>query len=272
LSIWIFRVFDGVFDMETSPVRGYGTPFKKLSTLYIKLCKAILGVPISSSSLAVYVRLGVLPLRYHLCLRALVWYLRGFHGKAGIVVQKQLFRMYADDEVWMNTCFYQPCYLMLRRLSAFSGVNFWEVPLHKVSSVIRDAMFSELNHFWSRDSTATDTHLIQPIWKYFKFSRICHSRTSSVLFHKCALGRAPFRQFLHRCGKHDSPMCRGGCKSEETISHVFFECKFFNDQRQELKKLCKEKNLEFNITNLFTKEPLQLKVEKIILKFFEESI
>ena len=52
----------------------------------------------------------------------------------------------------------------------------------------------------------------------------------------------------------------------------FFDCKFFNDQRQELKKLCKEKNLEFNLTNLFTKEPLQLKVEKIILKFFEESI
>jgi len=180
----------------------------------------------------VYVRLGVLPLRCHLCLRALVWYLRGFHGKAGIVVQKQLFQMYADDEVWMNTCFYQPCYLMLRRLSAFSGVNFWEVPLYKVSNVIRDAMFSELTHFWSGDLTTTDTHLIHPIWRYFKFSRICHSRTSSVLFHKCVLGRAPFRHFLHRCSKHNSPLCRGGCNLEETLSHVFFHCNFFNDQRQ----------------------------------------
>ena len=75
--------------METILVQCYGTPFKKLSTLYSKLCKAILGVPISSSSLAVYVRLGALPLRYHLCLCALVWYLRGFHGKTGIVVYKQ---------------------------------------------------------------------------------------------------------------------------------------------------------------------------------------
>ena len=139
------------------------------------------------------------------------------------------------------------------------------------SNVIRDAMFSELNYFWSRDLTA-DTHLIHPIWNYFKFSRICHSRTSSVLFHKCALGRAPFRQFLHRCGKHASPMCRGGCMTKETLSHVFLQCKYFNDQRKELTKLCEEKNLEFNLINLFTIESLQLKVKKIILKCFEESI
>ena len=65
-------------------------------------------------------------------------------------------------------------------------------------------------------------------------------------------------------------MCRGGCKSAETISHVFFDCKNFNDQRKELTKLCKEKNLEYSLQNLFTKETLQLDVEKIILKFFEE--
>ena len=64
-------------------------------------------------------------------------------------------------------------------------------------------------------------------------------------------------------------MCRGGCKSEKTISYVFFECNLFNDQRQELKKLCKEKNLEFNLTNLFTKESLQSKVENIILRFLK---
>ena len=60
--------------------------------------------------------------------------------------------------------------------------------------------------------------------------------------------------------------------TEETLSHVFLQCKYFNDQRKELTKLCEEKNLEFNLINLFTKESLQLKVEKIILKFFEESI
>ena len=103
--LWIFSVFDGTVTMNSRASRGYVTVFKKLSGLYARICKSILGVPSSTCTVAVYVRLGILPLRYHLSLRALVWYLRCYHGKASQVVQKQLFHLYSHDEDWMNTCF-----------------------------------------------------------------------------------------------------------------------------------------------------------------------
>ena len=194
-----------------------------------------MGVPRSTCTVAVYVRLGILPLRYHLSLRTLVWYLRCYHGKASLVVQKQLFHLYSRDEDWMNTCFYQPSYLMLKRLSRLSGADFWSVPLHKVANSIRDSMFLELSIFWDSVESSDITHLIHPQWCHFKFSRKFHSRPSSVQYHSCVLGRAHFRSFLHRCGKTQSPNCRFGCNHVEDISHVFFVCPHFDSDRKKFK-------------------------------------
>ena len=85
--------------MDREPSSGYISLFNRLSALYYKCLKIVLGVPLSTCNIYVCVRLGVLPLRYHLAPRSLVWYIRGYHGLASTMVRDQLFSFYADDEV-----------------------------------------------------------------------------------------------------------------------------------------------------------------------------
>ncbi|KAJ8358364.1 hypothetical protein AAFF_G00013210 [Aldrovandia affinis] len=43
---------------------------------------------------------------------------------------------------------------------------------------------------------------------------------------RCALGRLPVREILHRHGCAASPLCPRGCGAPETVSHVFWDCPF----------------------------------------------
>ena len=148
--VWIFYIFDEAIHMDREPSSGYISLFNRLSVLYYKCLKIVLGVPLSTCNISVCVRVGVLPLRYHLALRSLVWYIRGYHGLASTMVRDQLFSFYADDEVWGDSCFYAPSYRMLLRLSNFSEENFWNprFKISKVAVLIRETIFSKLNIFW----------------------------------------------------------------------------------------------------------------------------
>ena len=269
--VWIFMIFGGHIDMERKPLRGYITLFSKLETLYARCCKSVLGVPQSTSNVAVFVRLGVLPLRYHLALRSLVWYLRAYHGLASRVVQKQLFDWYEHDEYWSNSCFYQPSFLMLRRLSRLSGVNFWTVPVHLVAGKIRAAMFLELDQFWKSVNSSNIAHIIHPIWEHHYLDLLCHGRFSNSLYHCTALGRAKFLGYLFELGLCDSPYCRHGCQKNEDIFHVFFYCNFNREEIKNLKKVCLKNNIDYTIKDLFTKKELRLHVERFLLSFFSDG-
>ena len=128
---------------------------------FVRCCKLILGVPKSSRSISVLVRLGLLPLRFHFVWRALVWYLKAYHGKASKVVQKQLLRFFDDDEIWFSSCFYIPTYRMLRFLQSVSGINFWGVNLDKVSDIIRDTLFKVANQTWIKSDASANVKIIQ---------------------------------------------------------------------------------------------------------------
>ncbi|KAJ8361958.1 hypothetical protein AAFF_G00409130 [Aldrovandia affinis] len=43
---------------------------------------------------------------------------------------------------------------------------------------------------------------------------------------RCALGRLPVREIMHRHGCAASPLCPRGCGAPETVSHVFWDCPF----------------------------------------------
>ncbi|KAJ8347483.1 hypothetical protein AAFF_G00193220 [Aldrovandia affinis] len=43
---------------------------------------------------------------------------------------------------------------------------------------------------------------------------------------RCALGRLPVREILHRHGCAASPLCPRGCGAPETVSHAFWDCPF----------------------------------------------
>ncbi|KAJ8386099.1 hypothetical protein AAFF_G00176930 [Aldrovandia affinis] len=43
---------------------------------------------------------------------------------------------------------------------------------------------------------------------------------------RCALGRLPVREVLHRHGCSASDLCPRGCGAPETVGHTFWECPF----------------------------------------------
>lgn len=266
--LWIFIVFDRDVCLGKAPDRGYITVFNKLDSLYAKCCKLILGVPISSCNISVYVRLGILPLRFHLVWRALVWYLKASHGSASKVVQRQLFSYYENDEIWMRSCFYNPAFRILSYLGRHIDVSFWGVRIEKASMLIRESLFKEADIFWRSSETPAEIKSIHPKWIYFKFNRINHSRFTSSLFHSCVLGRAKFRGFLHKCGSAPAPVCRQGCPDLEDIHHVFFHCHKSKKKINELKKKFEEKKINFNLHCMFTSPEIQIDVEKFLYEFF----
>lgn len=266
--IWIFLIFDGDVQLDKKPSRGYIKVFNKLDTLYMRCCKLILGVPTSSRNISVLVRLGFLPLRFHFVWRALVWYLKAYHGRASRVVQRQLFEFFEDDEIWFQSSFYNPAYRMLLFLRRVSCINFWGIPVDKVSEPIRDALFKVANNFWSNLDISPHVRVIHPIWQFKKFSRICHSRHTNAIFHSCALGRGRLQEFLFSCGTAPHPNCCLGCADRENTYHVFISCPQRKEKRNFLKKKFDDLSIAFNLTNLFTNEKIQIDVEKFIKEIF----
>ena len=103
--IWIFRIRDFRCFHIDAPILGkYKNSFGQINKFYLKCARNVLGVPPGSGNLAVLVRLGWLPLDYFLAMRACVWYLKVINGEAGVSVKKLAFDIYAEAELWSNSC------------------------------------------------------------------------------------------------------------------------------------------------------------------------
>ena len=239
-----------------------------MEPLYAKCHKLILGVPTSTCNISVFVRLGVLPLRFHLLRRALVWYLKAYHGEASKAVQDQLFSFYENDEIWMHSCFYNPSFRELCRLNSISDINLWSVKPMKASILIRDAFYSEVNNFWQNFQCPPDIKIIHPSWKFSRFNKFCHSRYTCSIFHSCALGRGKLYGFLYKCGSAPSPNCRLGCPDHEDIAHVFIKCTQNQDKINNLKEQFKKSKLIYNLETIFTNPKDQIDVQKYLYDYF----
>ncbi|KAJ8361844.1 hypothetical protein AAFF_G00417310 [Aldrovandia affinis] len=61
------------------------------------------------------------------------------------------------------------------------------------------------------------------------WSRVCGGGAPGAvrdLQWRCALGRLPVREILHRHGCAASPLCPRGCGAPETVFHVFWDCPY----------------------------------------------
>ena len=65
-------------------------------------------------------------------------------------------------------------------------------------------------------------------------------------------------------GLHKHNYCRKGCKAEETEDHIFLRCPFYTKHRHDVMTLCKIKAIPFTLSNLFTRQTLQIHIERWI--------
>ena len=122
--IWIFRVFlpykrvffkqaqnaGEIFHITRKVMFGYGKRWRTLNSFYIDCMRRIIGVNDESpSSVAVLVRMGIMPLQYEFVYRAVLWYIKIARGETDQLLTDQLDTFSSDDSTFSMTCFYQHC-------------------------------------------------------------------------------------------------------------------------------------------------------------------
>ena len=88
----------------------YSAVFSRLSKLYLRLARAILGVDSSTSGTAALVRLGWMPIDYLLAYRACIWYMKVRLGLADGALSNRfaVFFESVNNKTWAGSVFYKP--------------------------------------------------------------------------------------------------------------------------------------------------------------------
>ena len=160
--------------------------------------------------------------------------------------------------MWGRTCFYKPAHDLIRRLDR---------RLLKLSSIqcftdrLRVCFFEELSRCWLDCGHARICHSIHPHWEPLSWGRLSVSRRASCFYHQVAVGRGSFNDRIRYSNRKGSTSCRFGCDTVETVQHVFFDCPFCSNARNDLGLICREKNLVYSLKNLFTHRSLRCRVE-----------
>ena len=106
------------------------------------------------------------------------------HGLAGKAAQDQLYNFYSEDEVWADTCFYRPAYLMIKRMNNFSKfkykVDLFLTPLKRATHILKEAFFNELNEQWNNYNGCSIGHEIHPVWKHRRWKNSMLSKVTNV--------------------------------------------------------------------------------------------
>ena len=233
----------------------------------------ILGVPDTTSHLAILVRLGVMPLNYMLAYRSAIWYLKLIRGLCGPALLDLHRKFLSNDEAFGSTNFFKPVRDFIKRLNAYcDDVNLETCPIVDARRHLRDAIYSELNIQWSEYDRARTCHDIHPVWKPVCWQRDMKSKLTCSWYHSVAVGRGRFRKRFLDYGMKDSPACRFCGRDDETIEHIFFSCPMLSEAQEKLKNACRNFNLKFNLKNLFTKPKLQRNVEEFLYDFNKEDL
>ena len=84
-----------------------------------------------------------------------------------------------------------------------------------------------------------------------------------------ALGRGPLRAVMHR--RHDEALqrCPYGCNAKESAEHVVMGCHITQHQRNNIIKICKEMELEFNMQTVFCEIAIKDELGTLIKTFIK---
>jgi len=268
-ALWVFKLRDGRhFHFSTPLVRPYISIFGELNRFYLRCARSILGVPVSSSGIATLVRLGWMPLDYHLAFRACIWFLRDRAGLCGTALNDHIWGTYnnrTDFEAWSNTCFYKHCLDFILRLNSYQlGPDLLNIDVKRAPKLLKKCIFHELNGQWAARNECQIGHVVHPVWDTCYWGRDNYTKFANHLYHSCALGRVKTRARLHRLGRAESSCCRFGCSEDEDIKHLLFDCPHTRALRDTLDQRCRRIGISFTLRNLLTDHRIQIDIEKFL--------
>ena len=176
-----------------------------------------------------------------------------------------------DDERWLHSPFFRPAEVMLKRLNNLSEVDLFKLEPHRAKLWIRKAMCIELNEMWHSNGHSVFTKRIYPNWIYQPVSSLMLTKISTTWYHQIACGRGYLKVKRAEYYDHISPMCRLGCNTPETPTHIFLHCPFLSQEHNNINKLCRKYHLSYTLSTIFIEDVLKLKVEQLLLKLILHS-
>lgn len=128
------------------------------------------------------------------------------------------------------------------------------------------------NRKWQTDwDTCHKGRYFYRIQKTVKKSKISLnlSRREQIIFTHLRTGHSNLNYTLHIIGKHNTGLC-DVCLLDETVEHVFKECKAYEEERRILKEDLQAVGCrEFNITNILNDSPNSRKQISVVIKFIK---
>ena len=126
-SLWIFQVFPEI-RLDLTPKRPYGETFNDIQRTFNRLLSACAAARKNTSHLAILVRLGRLPLHYHLALYAMCDFHAIVHKRTGPAMTDLLESSMNDLPTWNNTLYQsssQPMTTSLILPSTLTMATYW---------------------------------------------------------------------------------------------------------------------------------------------------
>ena len=133
--------------MGIKPIRPYGKYYQPLTSVFMQCMRLIIGAHSSASGIAVLVRLGVMPLRYMLALRASLWFLKIINGESDDLLSKQWRDLCSDDELLEFTSMYKGCLNFVTRMNEFVDEDIFACSPKKRRDLLSRAIFHELTKY-----------------------------------------------------------------------------------------------------------------------------
>ena len=202
--------------------------------------------------------------------RAIIWFLKGRRGLAGPALRDLIIEWESSKsrKHGFGARIFRPSMDAVKRFQPLiPNVDLLSAPINHCCTALRKAMFMELTSSWQSSSTARFTFSLHPLWTDRKLPSTMHSRCSHSWYHSVALGRGPFRDRLRKMRKRSDDFCRYGCGVSEDARHVLLCCPAVATYRNQLRKVCRARDLHFDLRTLLTSEKLYIGVEKLFAAF-----
>ena len=136
--------------------------------------------------------------------------------------------------------------------AAKHGHRIIEIPSSTLDA--NEAIKDYINHLWqeqwNNSTKALEYRNIEPLaTREIKLTD--SNRHREVIKTRLRFGKCCLNENLHKIGRHSDGSC-DSCNSTETIEHYILECRNNAVLTNELKEICKRKNIQMNLCSVIS--------------------
>jgi hypothetical protein len=235
--LWVFQIFPHM-DLNRSPSLGFGELWKKLTKSFMKLMRACAGTHPKTSSIAILVRLGKLPLRYQLALPALCEVYRIL--KNPVPGAENMMQQLRDHPSGVNgSVIIGPAITAIAFFNRYADGDLMD-PSISNARIFRTrlitAMYKAADAAWKSMDVGAHTRSIHPTWHRFRILTTERSKIVENWYITAGFRQNRTLNFKAKISPvFTHPCCRACGGPVESVDHVILSCPKFAEERIKMK-------------------------------------